>query len=210
MGNRFHTIIFDLDGTLSDSAVLTMAALKNILPNHELPLPSEQAIRTAMGHATPEFYYILFPELNREKSNDIGVQIEQEELRLLPLLCGNLLFDGCRELIKHLGERGLRLCIASTGEREHVFSILNATGITSFFDTIFCEQPDKTEMLREMTKDGDKNGYVIVGDMKKDHEGAAANGILSIGACYGYCIRELTNFDLYIDTPLELLKILDS
>ena len=48
----------------------------------------------------------------------------------------------------------------------------------------------------------------MVGDMKKDCEGAAANGILSVGACFGYCIRELAEFDLYIDSPMDLLGIM--
>ena len=48
----------------------------------------------------------------------------------------------------------------------------------------------------------------MVGDMKKDYDAARANGIISIGACYGYCIKELSEFDFYIHTPLDLLDII--
>jgi phosphoglycolate phosphatase len=208
MENKFHTVIFDLDGTLSNSALLTMTAFKNILPNHGLPIPSEEAVRRATGNATPEFYYILFPDFERDMVYNAGILVEQEELRLLPALGGKLLFNGCLDLLTRLKEYRLRLCIASTGEKDHVFSILNATGIESFFDIISCGRPDKKEMLREIIDNNDKGGYVMVGDMKKDYEGASANSILSVGACYGYCKRELTNFDLYIDAPLDLLSIL--
>jgi len=44
--------------------------------------------------------------------------------------------------------------------------------------------------------------------MKKDTDGARANGIKSVGACYGYCLRELADFDYYIDEPLQLLELL--
>jgi len=208
MRNNIHTVIFDLDGTLFDTVVLTMTAFKNILPGQGLPIPDEEAVTRATGYPTPEFYYILFPDFGRELVNNIGKLVDDEELRLLPSLGRSLLFDKCHELLASLKERGIRLCIASTGSRDHVFSVLKETGITGFFDTISCEHPDKIGMLREIIGDGNKNGFIMVGDMKKDHEGAAANNILSVGACYGYCKREIADFDLYIDSPLDLLNFL--
>lgn len=206
MNSKIHTVIFDLDGTLSDSAVLTMAAFERVAPVYGLPVPSLEAVRGAMGHANPEFYYILFPDFPRDMVYDMGNSVELEELRVLPSVGGRLLFKGCRELIACLKEHGVQLYIASTGDREHVFSVLSETGIIGFFDKICCGRSDKIEMLREITEDGDKDGYLMVGDMGKDHDGARANGILSVGACYGYCKRELTDFDFYIDEPFELLS----
>jgi len=208
---KIHTVIFDLDGTLSDSAVLTIAALENVAPRYGFPVPTEEAVQKATGHANPEFYYILFPGYPRDKVLDMGRSVEHEELRLLPAISGKLLFDGCLELLTRLKEGGIRLNIASTGDSEHVNSILNATGIMGFFDVVSCGCPDKTEMLCEMIDNGvpkrDKSGYIMVGDMKKDSDSARANGILSVGACYGYCKRALSNFDMYIDSPMELLGI---
>ena len=219
MGNSIHTVIFDLDGTLSDSALLTMAAFRAVLPKQGLPMPSEEAVRRAMGYATPEFYYILFPDLPRDMVDNVGILVEEEELRCLPSLGGKLLFEGCWELLMRLKENGKRLCIASTGSRDHVLSTLDCIGITHFFDAVYCDLPDKTEMLRDMinnvdknadSKSGyiDKNGYIMVGDMKKDYEAARTNGIVSVGACFGYCVREQTNFDFYIDKPLDLFKLI--
>ena len=211
MKNKIHTVIFDLDGTLSDSAILTIAAFKKIAPAQGLPTPSKEAIRSTMGHATPEFYYILFPDFPQDLVYNAGLLVEQEELRLLPSLAGKLLFDGCRELLERLKENGFRLNIASTGAEDHVLSILNGTGIIGIFDAISYGRPDKTEMLREMIergKNSDKDGYLMVGDMKKDYEAARANGILSVGACYGYCDRESADFDLYVDKPIDLLNML--
>ena len=207
-----HTVIFDLDGTLSDSVILAKAAFERLAPKHGLPIPSEDAIRRATGYANPEFYYILFPDFPRETVYNLGVLVEQEELEQLPLVSDRLLFEGCRELLERLQQYKLRLCLASTGEKDHVYSILGKTGIMGFFDVIACARPDKTEMLREIIGDSGKSGCIMVGDMVKDHDAARANGILSVGACYGYCVREpsrgLSGFDFYIDTPLELLDIL--
>jgi phosphoglycolate phosphatase-like HAD superfamily hydrolase len=209
MKNRIHTVIFDLDGTLSDSALLTIAAFKNVLPKHGLSMPSKEAIRRATGFATPEFYYIMFPDSPRDKVYNAGMEVDEEELRLMPSIGSSLLFEGCGELLTRLRESGMCLHIASTGERDHVFSILNGTGITHFFDSINCGRPDKTEMLGEIIGDSDKDGFIMVGDMKKDYEAARVNRIISVGACFGYCVKELAGFDFYIDKPLDLLDIIE-
>lgn len=205
MDHSVHTVIFDLDGTLSDSAILTLHAFNVAAPKYGFPVPTEEEIRRATGYANPEFYYILFPGYPREKIFEMGQFVEQEELRLLPEVGDKLLFSGCRELLVCLRKHGVRLHIASTGDHGHVCSILKQTGITSFFDSISCGQPDKTEMLREITKDGKREGYVMVGDMAKDSTAARANRIVSIGACYGYCQAETSDFDHYIGSPMELL-----
>jgi len=206
--NKIHTIIFDLDGTLSDSALLTAPALQKIAPEHGLPIPSEEAIRSATGTPNPEFYYTLFPDTPRDKVRTIGNKVEKEELRILPSLGDKLLFKGSRELLEHLSKNGIRLCIASTGDRDHVFSILNETGIINLFNTISYGKPNKTGMLREIIGDDNKNSYIMVGDMIKDYQAARANGILSVGVCYGYCKRDLADFDYYINTPSELLHMI--
>jgi len=205
---KIHTVIFDLDGTLSDSGILTLAAMEYAAPQFNLPVPTIDAIKKATGHPNPEFYYILFPDGARDKVYEMGQLVEQEEARLLPSVKDRLLFEGCRELIFSLKEAGIRLCIASTGDHDHVHGILNATGIIDLFDKVECGRPDKFAMLHEMTSNGEKAGYIMVGDMMKDSEGARANGIVSIGACYGYCKRELGEFDYYINTPMELLDII--
>jgi phosphoglycolate phosphatase-like HAD superfamily hydrolase len=128
---------------------------------------------------------------------------------MLPSFGGRLLFEGCGELLTRLKERGISLHIASTGDRVHVFSILNGTGINGFFETVSCGRPDKTEMLREMIEKKKKKEFIMVGDMKKDYEAARANGIVSVGACYGYCIKDKTDFDYYLSAPLDLLKIFE-
>jgi len=209
MKDKIHTVIFDLDGTLSDSGILTMAAFKIILPRHGIEIPSIDAIRRTTGYANPEFYYILFPDIPKEKVRIVAEEVEKKESLDLSSYSEELLFPGVRELLHKLKEKNICLKIASTGDTDHVFPIVKVTGIEDLFEKISCHRPDKTEMLRELTTEGEKSGYVMVGDMKKDYEAARANGITSIGACFGYCVKEQSNFDYYVDHPLDILKILN-
>lgn len=204
---KIHTVIFDLDGTLADSAILTTAAFKEIMPKFDLPVLDTETIKTAMGHANPVFYYRLFPDYPQETVFLAGQQVEALELKFLPTVKDKILFPDCYELLNQLKKRGIKMYIASTGDTDHVYGILNTSDITHFFEKISCHQPDKTEMLREMTAEGDKEGYVMVGDMSKDYDAARANNITSIGALYGYCREEDLGFDMYIKSPLELLEL---
>jgi len=208
MLNKIHTVIFDLDGTLADSAILTTAAFEKVMPAFGLPVLDTETIKSAIGYANPGFYYRLFPEYPQETVFAAGQQVEDIELSILPTVKDNILFPDCRELLAELKKRRIRMNIASTGDYDHVHGILNAAKIADFFEKISCHQPDKTEMLKEMTAEGDKAGYIMVGDMNKDYDAARANGILSVGALYGYCREDDLGFDMYIRSPLELLDIL--
>ena len=204
---KIQAVIFDLDGTLAHSALLTMAALRLAAPQFGLPLPAEDTVRRTIGYANPTFYFKLFPDVPRDLTLALGAFVEQEELRLLPSFGHKLLFPGCRDLLLHLNKRGIACHIASTGEVPHVYGILETTGIVGLFDQIACGSPDKFDMLRKLIASQGPHSAIMVGDMKKDYEAAKANGILSIGACYGYCQRARTAFDLYIDSPYELLEM---
>ena len=202
-----HTIIFDLDGTLANSALLTIAAFEAVAPKYGLPLPTAEKITRTIGYANPEFYFRLFPDSPRETVAAFGAAIEAEETRQLPRFRKTLLFEGCRKMLAQLHACGIHLHIASTGDHNHVYGILQETGIIGYFDQVRCGHSDKTDMLRELAAHKDKNGMLMVGDMRKDYEAARANGILSVGACYGYCDKKQTDFDLYAHTPDEILGL---
>jgi len=205
--SRIHSVIFDLDGTLADSAILTTAAFAQVMPEFGLPVPDVQTIKKAIGYANPEFYYMLFPNFPRETVFKAGAKVEETELKILSTVSGKILFEGCHEMLSRLKESGIRLHIASTGDYDHVHGILSAAKIHDLFESVSCGRPDKIEMLREIIDPRSKNGYIMVGDMSKDYYAAYANGILSVGARYGYCREDDLGFDMYIDSPHELLSL---
>ena len=206
MSNKLN-IIFDLDGTLADTAVLTMKAFENLAHLYGLPVPSMETIRRAMGYQNPEFYNHIYPNEPEESVRLLGERVETEEQRLLPAFKADFLFPGVRELLAELKILNYPMHIASTGSEDHVYSILNKEGIKEFFTKVVCDKPVKTGMIAEIIGSGAKEDFIMVGDMKKDIEGAKANGIIIIGACYGYAQKD-SGFDMYIDTPAELLDII--
>ena len=203
-----QTVIFDVDGTLADTAILTMAAFRRVTPRVGLPMPDLATVRAAIGYANPEFYDRIFPTAPRELVRLAGKQVEAEELALLADLEEDLLFPGCRDLLTALRNRAVRLYIASTGSHKHVDAVVDKTDIRPLFEAIYCGEPDKVNMIRRIIADGNKSDFIMVGDMEKDCQGAHANGIRAAGVCYGYCLRQTAKFDFFLDTPMELLDLL--
>jgi len=96
---------------------------------------------------------------------------------------------------------------AENGVKTHVYPLLRAMNIVSYFAAVYCGEADKVAMLGRIIKPP-KEHWIMVGDMGKDLEGARANGIPCAGACYGYCVRGREPFNWYIDTPIQLLDIM--
>ena len=213
-----------MDGTLADTAELTMAAFASVLPSFGVPVPALATVRAAVGYSCPEFYFRIFPDLAKETALAIGDATEAEEDRLSPGFPGDLLFPGVRALLTELHNRGVPMYIASTGSEAHVCSTLGKAGIGGLFARVLCGRPDKAGMIAEIIAGGitgfvvsgdDKmilndtqanHNFIMVGDMQKDVEGARANGIPCVGARYGYCTGG--GFDLYIDAPGELHRVI--
>lgn len=200
-------VIFDMDGTLTDSALLTAEAFRVVAPSLNMEVPSVERIREVTGYADPEFYDRLYPDEPTERVRTLGAQIEEQELALLPNLNSDLLFPGTRQMLETLQTLVPALYIASTGSKEHVEALLYNAGIYDMFREVHCGEPDKEDMVGRIVKSGGKN-MILVGDKGKDSSAARANNIPSIGVCYGYCQQGKYDFDHYVDSPSELLAFI--
>jgi len=203
-----HTVVFDLDGTLSDTVILTMGALRRIAPEYGLEIPPESFVREVTGYATPEFYRRMFPDTPQAVLDIAGPLISQGEMDELVSVKEKVLFDGCIEMLERLKELDVCMHLASTGSENHVYTIISESGIEDYFASIAYGLKEKTDAVREMIGGGDRSGFVLVGDMIKDQKAARDNGIVSVGACYGYCNRDTADFDFYISHPMELFDII--
>jgi phosphoglycolate phosphatase len=215
-------VIFDMDGTLSDTAKATAPAFHLAAAELGLRPISEARIKAAMGYAPAKFYSMLLqgspPELVRRFSD----RVEQLESEMIRSLGEDILFDGVRPMLAELARRGARLYVASTGSPGHVGDVLSASGIRGFFSDVLCNEPEKVSMVGRIissaaasASDSDSASdsapsahaaaFALVGDKHIDAEAARRNRIPSIGAAYGYCGRqEAALFDATAFHPGEI------
>jgi phosphoglycolate phosphatase len=203
-------VIFDMDGTLTDTAKATAGACGRTAEELGLPPPLESAIKEAMGHPGLDYYRLILPGRDEALIRRFSERADPMESEMIQALGAEMLFEGIAELLQGLEKRGLELYIASTGSSEHVTVTLNAAGIRKYFTGVYCGSPDKGGTLRKIPGIGRSEEWLMVGDKRIDALAAGQNHIRAIGAVYGYCTpEEQVFFDGLIYRPGELLSLVN-
>lgn len=204
---RRPVVLFDLDGTLADSAAAIMSTLAYAFDVHGLPALAPSQARALVG---PPFYESLPPLVGEDM---LWPVIRTYRDRYSTALLDTPLFDGASELLKGLAVDGVRLAVASSKPETQVRAILDNLGQTSLFDVIGGDTDDGSlgtkalvvgDVLRRLGRP-DPADVVMVGDRSHDVLGARAHGIDAIGVTWGYAEPgELANVD-----PLAVVESMD-
>ena len=202
-------IIFDLDGTLSDTAKATAIAIEEVCGKRNLPKVDYKRILSAMGLSDMEFCAHVFPDIPLEDLPDIQVEVDSLEEQMIIQFGVDILFPGVDAMLSDLGNKGCCLYIASTGSKRHVDVTLKAGGIKDYFTGVSCGEPGKVMMVKNMIAGRDLEEWMMVGDMFKDSEAARGNNILALGAGFGYLSGEdHTLFDSILWEPGDIFGFL--
>lgn len=204
-------IIFDMDGTLSNTAIATLAAYHMAAEKLPIPKVTIQQIENAMGLGGLEFHENVLPGTDIEILKKVEQFVDIQEDKNITELGKSILFDGVYEMLEKLFSEGYQLHIASTGNESHVMTTLNATDIKKFFTSINHSEPQKKDMVRKIIttygNPDEPGNWIMVGDMFKDSEAAHANNITAVGAAFGYLSEEdYSLFDVILDTPQDIFR----
>ena len=183
-------VMFDLDGTLWDSAQGVAESWNEVFRRTDStlrPLTAED-IHSVMGMTMKEISDVLYPGIsleNREKIFDECCRYEVEYLYSHP----GMLYPRLRETLEELRAAGYTLTIVSNCQRGYVGSFLHGSGMGSLFADY--EEWERTglskgENIRLVMQ---RNGFgqaVYIGDTRKDEEAARQAGIPFVHAAYGF------------------------
>ena len=121
-------VIFDCDGVLVDSEVISCRAHAKVLTRHGYPITEAQVLKRFLGVSDREARQIVETEIGRELPEDIEAQIKQETLRS---------YDGDLKAIAHVGDAiaaiSLPKCVASSGTPEKIRRGLCCAGLYEQF-----------------------------------------------------------------------------
>jgi N-acetyl-D-muramate 6-phosphate phosphatase len=219
IAQRLRAVLFDMDGTLLDTAPDMVNALNNLRHEHGLaPLPYE-IVRAAVSHGAARVVKIGFEGADEQ-------QFAQLQLRFLELYRGALslhtkLFPGMLEVLDELDARGLKSSIVTNKAGWLTEPLLEQLGLRSRFasvvsgDTLPVRKPHPQPLLHAAALAGvAPEACVYVGDAQRDVEAAHAAGMPALVANYGYLRPdEDTSFwggDLYLQQASDLLDWLRS
>jgi phosphoglycolate phosphatase len=189
------TIVFDLDGTLAETADDIIATLNVILEREGLSaIPLERA-KELIGAGARVLLERGF------KVN--GVHLAQDRLEALfgdfldhyeaHIVDQSYLFDGVGDALDRLAGAGCRLAVCTNKIERHSVKLLDLLGISNRFatiagrDTFAFFKPDPRHLIETIRlAGGDPKRAVMVGDSRTDIDTAKAAGIPSIGVPFGY------------------------
>lgn len=182
------TILFDLDGTLTDSGegIINCAILA--LEHFGCPIPSREDMRVFVGPPLHEsFVKHGVPEDKAEEA------IAIYRSRYIPIgAYENTPYPGIREVLEKLKTAGHTLYVATSKPEGMSVDILNHFDLAKYFDRICGASMDTSRSSKEavieylIQQNGRTDNMVMVGDTKFDVIGAKHHGIPCIGVSWGY------------------------
>ncbi len=191
MRSRYKHIIFDLDGTLSDSREGIYNAYYYTANKLKLELPDEDTMATLIGPSLQRGFSDVFG-LSGDKV-DQAVQAFREYYGTKGLF-ENRLYDGIWELLRDLDRAGALNYVATAKYEVYASRVLNHFQILPFFRDIAGadyngNHADKLSLVLTLLQRNairDLNDTVFVGDTRYDLEAASELDIESIGVSYGF------------------------
>jgi phosphoglycolate phosphatase len=185
---RYRLLAFDWDGTLADSTALIASAIQQACREMELAVPDDTAARHVIGLGHRDSIRYVAPGLDERHyarfTERFGAHYMAGDAAI-PL------FDGVREMLADLADRGFVLGIATGKSRRGLERVLEQHGIAHRFDVLRCADeglpkphPDMLLSLMEQARVAPE-ATLMIGDTTHDLQLARNAGVASLAVAYG-------------------------
>ena len=213
---RYDTVLFDLDGTLTDPGVGITKSVEYALNRYGITVPDRAVLYPFIGPPLIDSF-MKYYGFSKEQAVE-AVEVYREYFRVKGLY-ENEVYPGVTELLKALKEAGKTLLIASSKPEGFVLTILKHFDLLPYFDFVGGASMDETrskkdDVVRYVLKEAnvtDPTTAILVGDRKFDVHGAHAFGLDALAVTYGYgTVEELTEAapEHLASSPEEVKRIL--
>jgi phosphoglycolate phosphatase len=192
---RFDTVIYDLDGTLIDSAKDMQVAVSNVLRDHGLPPASEQDMRIFMGQGSKVTMGRAFAKNGRQLGDEELSAVTREFVRYYEAdpTSHTTAFKGVPEVLAGFARLGLKQAVCTNKFEKPSRIILDHLKLmppisdVAGADTFNVRKPDPGHLLQLVSRiGGDPKRCVMVGDSIHDIETAKHAGVPSVVVSWGY------------------------
>lgn len=188
---RYDTVLFDLDGTLTDPG----EGITNSVAYALRQFGIENTDRT-------QLYKFIGPPLKESFMKFYGFSAQQAEEAVAQYrvyfapkgMLENKVYPGVPQMLAAIRASGRRLLVATSKPEEFAVKILEHFGLLEYFDVAAGATMDGTRVAKgdviayALAQGGvtDRSRAVMVGDRLHDVQGAKAQGLDCIGVLYGY------------------------
>ncbi len=209
-------LLFDLDGTISDSQEGIKNAIEYMLSQYDIKIEDRESLRGWLGpplRDSLQKYHGICDEMATEAIKHFRVYYDKQGY------CENKVYHGMEDLLKELQKHGYQLYVATSKPEIAAKRILQMFQLDQYFTFIGGASLDdkrstKAEVIAHVLNNNridNLSEAVMIGDREHDVLGGKEMGIESIGVLYGYGDREeleQAGADHIVEQPLEVLDIL--
>ncbi|WP_238899875.1 HAD family hydrolase [Clostridium sp. YIM B02500] len=216
MNNNFEYILFDLDGTLTDSGEGITKSVQYALKSFGILVDDLKELNKFIGPPLKDSFkeYYNFDE---EKAQ-LGL-VKYREYFAEKGIYENKLYDGIPELLEVLKKNNKKIVLATSKPEVYARQILQYFKIDKYFDFAAGADFEETRVNKgdvikyalQEANIADLSKVIMVGDREHDIIGAKENNIKSVGVLYGFGdVIELTQAraEYIVKDTEELLNIL--
>lgn len=204
-------IIFDMDGTLWDSAEEVTKSWNIVFKKHNLKEITNEDMQNCMGLIMDDIFIKLLPDLDPTTRKQIQDECEEYENIYLSTHCGKL-YEGLEESLKQLKEMGYHNLIVTNAQDGYVQAFLKASNL----DYLFTDYEmygrtllSKCDNIKLIIQRNNVDKAVYVGDTVWDYKSATNAGVDFIHAAYGFqqfeCEHKIQKLNDLIDLVPNIL-----
>ena len=202
----YKLIVWDFDGTLSDSSDGLLQAHEYIINQFKLPQKTAVEMLKFIGPLPKDTYHNVF---GLNESDAMCAHNMFREYYLNNSLLNAKLYNGIKDILVYIHANNIMHAIASNKRQDCLEKLVDHFGIRPFFKYIYGQKDNKlttkSEMINKFIFDEHlkKDEVCMIGDTVGDKNTATEVGIDFIGVNYGFGFHEVPE---YANTPVGILE----
>jgi len=201
-------LIFDLDGTITDSKPGIVGCLEKVLDARHLSYSG--SLGRFVGPPVEEWTVELMPDAGEEEraalAREYRACYDREGWK------NNSVFAGVREMLTELRRRGFPLYVCTSKQQHFAVRILDAFELAGLFTAIYGDRAElanhgKAGLLNSLLRENslDRDSVWMIGDRVYHFRAAHANHIRCLAAGWGYgSAEESAQADAIAATPADV------
>jgi phosphoglycolate phosphatase len=208
VSSQLPALIFDLDGTITDSKPGILGCLRKVIDQRNLG--DQGPLDRIIGPPVEEWTSELLPEGSEEArtalARDYRSCYDREGWK------NNSVFDGVREMLVQLHHEGFTMYVCTSKHQHFAVRILDAFELTPLFTAVYGDKVEyashsKVDLLASLLRERalDRDSAWMIGDRIYDIQAAHANDLRCLAAAWGYGpVEECALADAVAATPADV------
>lgn len=215
--SKYDLVIFDLDGTILDTSVGILSAVKHTICQMDYAMVEDDILSTFIGPPIQDSFARVYGssgEVLQEIATIFREQYKSKDLlKAMP-------YEGIYEVLQELLDRNIVMAVATYKREDYALTLLKHFQFDRYATIMHgadhwnrLKKQDIIQMCIEEAGIADYQRVVMVGDTLHDEQGAKLLGIDFIGVSYGFGFKTAEELAMahavgFANKPLDLLSMI--